>query len=273
MTSDDWLNDDDKAQLEQKKEQKQKDYDFKFEEAENENHEVYTIYGLKGDGKTALAYSFDGTKAVLSFDKKSVLTKNNLFNENKSIKVYDAIKYMDENPETFVESCMKTYDYCVFLLENIAKEKVDWIVIDGLEIFTRIGEMVMRGRHGLTVIQGIANRNLWKERRLLLRALHKKATEASKKGIIYTTYTDKDEIVEDGELVSKKTVPKWTDVVMEQTDIVLHVYSKQEDDTRKFYVDVITSKNDKKVKTGKTIDVTDFKTSIFGGDVVGAKKD
>ena len=240
-----------------------KENNFKFEEAPNLPQEVYTIYGAKGEGKTALAYSFSGTKAVLSFDKKSILTKKNLFDGNKEIKVFDAIKYLNENPEQFVQSSSKTYEYVIFLLENIAKEKVDWVIIDGLEIFTRIGEMVMRAKHNLGFAQGIANINLWKERRLIIRNLHKKALDASKKGVIYTTYTKEESIVEDGTLISKKLVPNWMGIVMEQTDCLLYVYSKQEKEGKRFYVEVVTSKNDRKIKTGKIIDITDFKNSIF----------
>ena len=239
---------------------------FKFEESENFPQEVYTIYGLKGDGKTALSYSFPGTKAVLSFDRKSITTKENMYVQDKNIKVYDAIKYLEEDPDKYIESSTRTYEWCLFLLENMIKEKPDWVIIDGLEIFTRVGEMVMRGRHGLKPFQGVMNRNVWKDRRLILRNLHKMAIDACKKGVIYTTYTQKDDVVDDGTLVSSKDVPKWTDIVMEQTDAVIHVYGKQEKDGKKFFAEIVTSKNDKKMKTGRVIDITDFKTKILEGE-------
>jgi len=236
---------------------------FNFEESPIYPQEIYTIYGMKGEGKTSLAFTFPGAKAVLSFDRKSILTKQNLFPNSKDIRVYDAIKYLDEDPEKFVESSMKTYKYCLFLLENIAKEKVDWVIVDGLEIFTRIAEMVMRYKHSLSAFQGIPNLNIWKERRLVIRNLHKKCLDASKKGVIYTTYCAKDEIVDEGTLVTKKDVPNWQDIIMEQTDAVIRVFGKQEKEGKRFFAEIVTSKNDKKLKTGKIVDVTGFKHSVF----------
>lgn len=235
---------------------------FQFKESSISNKSIHTIYGQKGDGKTVLAFSFPGKIAALCFDRKSQIIKKHFYKNDERIKVYDVIEYLSEDKDLYTASALTTYNYIKFLLENISKEKPDWIVIDGLEILANISEMVMRYNNKLTPFQGIVNRNVWKERRLIMRNIHKLALDASTKGVIYTTYTDKDEIVEEGTIKSKQTIPKWTDVVLWETDFVLHTFSKANKDGRRFYCDIISSKNDEQLKTGKLIDMTD-KKNIF----------
>lgn len=227
------------------------------EEDEDSGNEVYLIFGEKGSGKTVTAMSFEGELVVLSFDKKSTRVKSNWYDNDKRIHVFNVVKYLDyEDQKTITESSAKTYAYILKVLEHARDNiKPDWVIIDGAELFSQVCEMTMRYRHGLLAFQGVSNLNLWKERGMLIRKVHNMALDIAKRGIIYTTYTDYDEIVYEGELITKKQVPKWIDVLIFETDYVLKTESH--DNGKKFIVKVVTSKNDKVLKTGSVYDVTD----------------
>jgi hypothetical protein len=239
---------------------------FDFTEAESPGKEVYMIYGLKGEGKTALAFSFPGKIACLSFDRKSVLVKDKLYRHRAhEIKVYDAVKYLDSSsPEKLLESSEKTFRYINALLDRIEEWKPDWVVIDGSEILQTVCEMTMRYRNNLMPFQGIANRNLWKERRMYIRQIHHKALTIARKGVIYTAYTDYHEIVQDGEFVLRKEVPRWIDAILYETDVVIHVTSEVGKDKagRRFYAEVESSKG--RLPTGVKKDVTGLGIAAFG---------
>ncbi len=228
--------------------------EFEIEEEKPVNKYVIMIYGDKGTGKTVTALSFPGEVCVLSFDRKAVPIKINVFNNDSRIHVFDAVKYMDWRPDKVTESSSRTFEYILKILDYCAEKiKPDWIVFDGTEIMEQIIEFAMRHRHGLGPFQGISNLNIWKERRLMLRQIHSKAYEIAKKGIIYTTYTQYEDIVIEGELVTRKEVPKWIDVIMFETDVVLKTEYNARDQV--FTVKVVTSKV-KALPTGKVYGVT-----------------
>jgi hypothetical protein len=229
---------------------------FTFEEEAPSGKIVYTIYGMKGNGKTYLAFTFPGSKCCLSFDHKSAIVKATSFKDDQ-VKVYDAVRHMSEaTPLEFLESSEKTFKFVLELLDFIKKEnKPDWIILDGLEIMQQVAEMVMRARNNIGPYQGIANKNIWKERRIYLRQIHRKALDAAKLGVIYTTYTDKDEIVESGDFVTKKDVPKWIDAVMYETDVVIRVDHTQDKSGKKFTATIDSDKYNPEL-TGKSLDIT-----------------
>jgi intein/homing endonuclease len=115
-------------------------------------------------------------------------------------------------------------------------------------------EWTMRKRHGIGPFEGIANLNVWKERRMYIRDVHYKALNLAKRGIIYTTHAETDEVIISSEIVHKKKVPAWIDVLIYETDYVLMVEFDEKD--KNFVVKVVTSKNDKKLPTGKKYIVT-----------------
>jgi len=240
--------------------------DFIFEETEDTTtKEVFTIYGGKGDGKTSAAFAFPGTVACLSYDRKSLQPKKFLYRNDPRIRVYDAIKFLDDDPDKLLDSCYKTYLYNIFLLENIAKDKPDWVVIDGLEIYGEIGEFVARKRKGLKAFQPISQYDtMWKERKLILKNLHLKAMNAAKKGVIYTTYTREEEIIKDGIVIVKKQVPKYIGIVMYETDYVLRAEAEHTKDGKRFFLYVASSKNNSRLKDGARLDITNKQMPLGG---------
>ena len=215
-------------------------------------------------GKTTVALSFPGEILVLSFDRKSAIIKHNMYNNDPRIHVFDVVKLMDySSPEKMVESADKTFEYINALLDTYTKKypQPDWVVIDGAQIFQQICEWTMRYRHNLGPFDGIANLNLWKERRMYIRQIHNKALNLAKRGIIYTTYVEKDEVIIKGEVVTRKDTPAWIDVLIYETDYVL--YTSYDESKKTYHVRVVSSKNDKRVKSGAEFDVTNRRFSDY----------
>lgn len=230
--------------------------EFDLTEAKSQSGETFTIYGHKGHGKTFLAYSFPGTISVLSFDRKGVPVKDLAYGGAERLKVFDAVRYHDmSSPEAWLESSDRTFRYINSLLDHIKEEvKPDWIVLDGLEIYNQIAEMTMRYRNNLLPYQGVANMNLWKERRLYIRQLHYKALEIAKRGIIYTTYSEKDKVIVDGDVQTLSDVPRWVDVVLQETDVVLKIERKDDKNGVKHWCKVESSKT--RIPTNHIVDCT-----------------
>jgi hypothetical protein len=234
------------------------------EEVSRPAKEVWLLFGDKGTGKTTVALSFPGEILVLSFDRKSAIIKHNMYNDDPRIHVFDVVKYMDySTPEKMTESAEKTFEYINFILDNYTKRypQPDWVVIDGSQIFQQICEWTMRHRHNLGPFDGIANLNLWKERRMYIRQVHNKALNLAKRGVIYTTYVEKDEVIIKGEVVTRKDTPAWIDVLIYETDYVL--YTSHDESKKTYHVRVVSSKNDKRVKSGAEFDVTNRRFSDF----------
>jgi hypothetical protein len=228
------------------------DFSFDFDEAEDdgEKKEIYTVYGHKNNGKTTISYGIPhaGDKIlVLSFDRKSTRPKDApyIVNGKLTISVKDAIKYLDKSSEQrYIESAIKTHAFVLALLDQ-AKEKFDpdWVMFDGTEVMSGIMELVMRGRNNLKPFQGVANRSLWRERRQYIDDIHNRASQVAKKGVIYTMYSQKDEVIDkDGTVMKKVDIPKWIGSVMEETDIVVHAETKFENNKNVFYARVEGSK-------------------------------
>ncbi len=211
---------------------------------------VITSYGEKGAGKTTGIYLITtgriggfpaGKTVVISFDNKSKITKEQYFPQD-DITVYDGKRYYREDPMLCTKSGMMTYKYIQKLLESYKNDQPDWIVFDGFTIMAMILEMAMRFQHGLLPSQGIANLNVWKDRGRFVQDLHNLATKIARYGVAYTTYSDKNEIVEAGTTVSKTDVPKYIDVVMQETDVVIHLTKAKGKDGDLFYLRVESTK-------------------------------
>lgn len=227
-------------------------FDFDFDEAEDraEKKEIYTVYGHKNDGKTTISYGIPYPKdkiLVFSFDNKSTRPKDAPYITagGLQIKVINAIKYLDKSSEQkYLETAAVTHAFIISMLQQ-AKEKFDpdWVMFDGTEVMSGIMELVMRSKNNLKPYQGIANRTLWRERRQYIDDIHMKSVEVANKGLIYTMYSQKDEIIDqDGTVMKKVDIPKWIGSVMEETDIVVHAESKFENNKKMHYARVEGSK-------------------------------
>ena len=233
---------------------------------------VFLIAGEKGSGKTTLAFSFDGVKLCIPFDTKSFVVKKTLYNNDNNIIIASCLKYL-ANAVVFdqiTEASAKFYDCIVKLLEYILQNnsefqgrKIDWIVLDNFENFSRIAEYTARYHNKLQAFdtpQKDIFFKIWGERNWYIRNIFNLTYHIARKGVIYTVYlTEKEEIV-NGEVRQKRKEPAWVDAVKYETDIALKVERKE----RRYLVEVLTSKYDNIIPNDAIIDVTDvFKSDFF----------
>ncbi len=202
---------------------------FDFTPDNSQGKIVITMHGPKNAGKSTGAFLIttgrlggfrSGKTLAVSFDDKTKTTVDQFF-KGEDIIVQDGTKYYSEDPLTKTKSGYMSYLYLQKLLENEAPKKYDWVFFDGLTVLSEMLEMSMRYINGLKPTQGFANRNIWKDRGSMLRTLHNLAAKMVNIGVIYSTYSEKDEIIKDGETVTKEDIPKYIDVVMIKTDVVL----------------------------------------------------
>lgn len=242
-------------------------FDFEYEPETASGKEGIVFFGQKGTGKTSAAFLMDGSKTVLSFDGKSLRVKELMRPDDKNITVFDTRKYISHWKNQMTEGGKKTIEYVLFLLHETEKRGgCDWVIIDGLEMLIESAEMAMRFDHKLGPFDGV-NMSYWKDRKMNIRAIHDAAFACAKKGVIWTSYIDKDEIVNNATLVSKKEVPKWMDIVMYETDAVVKTQIDTIGGKEKFRLYVISSKI-RRFKTGQVLDVTDC-TSLDQATVLG----
>lgn len=235
--------------------------DFSYEPVTDASgKEGIVFFGHKGSGKTSAAYLLEGEKVVLSFDGKSLRAKETMRPDDKSVTVLDMRKYITHWKSKMTEGGKKTIDYTVWLLSETAKRGgCDWVIIDGLDILIEQAEMAMRYDHKIGPFDAFASLNWWKDRKLNIRMVHESAFACARKGVCWSTYTDKDEIVNNATLIKKTDVPKWMDIVMYDTDTVIKTQIDTLEGKQRFRLYVVTSKI-KRFKTGDVLDVTNVLT-------------
>jgi len=239
-----------KKEIEELKAMEQMQFDFDEEEDTDEKKTIFSVYGLKNDGKTAICYGIPepGEKIlVFSFDHKSSRPKELPFIKpaELKIKVYDALKYIDKSTADVYQATSEvTYRYILSIMEqSLEKFGPDWIVFDGTEVLSSLMEQVMRLRNNLRPYQGISNLSVWKERKQYIENLHDRAVQTATKGVIYTMYTEKDTVIDrDGQTIRMKDIPKWIGSVMRETDVVIRADAIFEKDTRVYLAYVEGSK-------------------------------
>ena len=209
---------------------------------------IVTDYGDKGGGKTTAGFLLTqgylglpgGRTAAISFDDKTKITKEQLF-PKENITVYDGKRYFDEDPKQITKSGYISYKYIMAILYGIDYEP-DWIMFDGLSILSLILEMSMRFQNNLRPTQGVANLNVWKDRKFMLQAIHNLAVRKAKYGVIYTTYSEKNKIIIDGNLVTESDVPIYVDIIMQETDIVMHTSKQKGKNGNMFFYTIDSTK-------------------------------
>ncbi len=183
---------------------------------------VVTVYGLKGEGKTTVAMNFSGEILCISFDRKSMRIKP-MVPSPERIHVFDLMKYVDyTDTEKYGRALVVVFEETLRLLKGYNRP-VDWVIIDGTDELARIAEAVMRYTYGLSMVDGVKNPSVWKYRRFILKQIHNAALTLARRGVIYTTYVDKEQTIEGQQIINSKDVPKWLDVIMLETDYVLRV--------------------------------------------------
>jgi len=218
---------------------------------------VILFFARKGEGKTYGAFSIPGTISCISFDRKSQRIAA-LPEFSNRVTVYDGLRYYDKtDSDMWLETSTKSWKYITKILDRIEKsDKPDWVCIDGGEIVHVMFEMVMRDRNDLRPFQGIANKNLWKYRNMLISQLLSRCEEISKYGVLWTAYVKKDEIMKDGDYVVVQDIPKWIGAVLYETDSVVRMGRSDSKNGVRFFATVQTSKW-KHLKNSPKIDITD----------------
>jgi hypothetical protein len=191
-----------------------------------------TIFGGKNSGKTVVALSFPGKIVALSFDHKTVPTWITMFNADERITVYDAIRYLDySSPDASLISAEYTFRYIYAILDEIKAKDVsehpDWVLIDGLDEYLKIAENVMRWRNGLKMTQGV-EWTLWKDRSLYIKQLFLKLASVVKKGVIFCTKYDFEEVIISSVTKERIKKPVWVDIIERQSDIEIEAYSEED---------------------------------------------
>jgi len=234
------------------------DGNFTYQEEEStEEKVVLSVVGDKGSGKTSLSMSLPGNIYCISLDKKSQSIKSGVYQNDPRIHVIDGLRYFIEEKEKLVDSGAKTYEYILYLIQEIKnKGDCDWLIIDGLKRFSHMAELAMRKKNNIKAFEGFKNRTLWKERNLFLRRFHRQALEIANQGVVYTTYFRLQEITDSkGEMRTEK-IPNYTDIIMEETDIVIYTTSSRLGSKRVYLAECDSSKRPDLITSGKVYDIT-----------------
>ena len=173
-------------------------YDIELDESEQKL--VFLIAGEKGAGKTTLAFAFDGVKLCIPFDTKSFVVKRTLYNNDNNIIIASCLKYLANAVvfEQITEASARFYDCIVKLLEHILQNnsefqgrKIDWVILDNFENFSRIAEYTARFHNKLQVFdtpQKDIFFKIWGERNWYIRNIFNLTYHIARKGVIYTVY-------------------------------------------------------------------------------------
>jgi ribosomal silencing factor RsfS len=214
---------------------------------------IFMVYGDKGSGKTAIAYSLMEKKdkvMVFSFDGRSAdpMELKTIKSLELDHKIINATMFYNKTTDIeWLNTAQFTYDWVIKLLKDTEPEdafKPDWIIIDGFDRVVEICEMIMRRTYKLTPFSGVQTQ-FWRKRKQLIDALHGELKKHAKKGVFYTTYPkDKNSKMKNGEIIDSKQIPNWIGEVMEEAHIVIYSHSAKDPKSAKwqFYADIQSSK-------------------------------
>jgi len=234
--------------------------DFKFQEITNDETKlVVTIAGDKGTGKTTLALGQEGEIYAFCFDHKTNSIKKGMYDNDKRIHVIDAVQFLIEKKGQYQDSAEKCFDYVMWCLSELERQGgCDWVVFDGLKILGQISEQKMRKEFKFEEFKAFGKENAgpWRRRNQMLRELHRTALRCSKKGVIYTCYFLINEITGIDGSVRTEKIPHYSDVILQETDIVLFAKSDRIEGKKMFFLECDSSKRPEIVKTGNILPVT-----------------
>ena len=235
----------------------EKGFDFSKEEITSK----YTIvcFGLKGASKTYTSFGItDNKRDVISFDHKSVMIASNFF-KNENINVYDGLRYFVESSDSTKVSAHKSIDYIMELINQF--NNPEWIIIDGYERLSFLAQMEMRYIKNIGVYEPVGGGNMsfyWYIRNEVLNKIYNFALGKAKKGVIYTTYIEKEQVIDNGIIIKSKDVPKWQGDLLTQADIVIKTENIFDKNIQKFEA-IIESSKTPTIKTGSIYNLTGHK--------------
>lgn len=265
-----------------------------FEEmTDDEYNTVIVIIGDKGSSKTTGALSFKKSElpayderrnkptviACLSLDKQSFKPVDQYrhmlrekypesdgythtpqgVKEIKEIYVYNAIKHWNrDTTQLKLISSEATYNFIKTLLDTvIAPLKPDYIIIDSVFKLNIIGEGVMRKRNGLSAYQGVANRNLWKERNDVVDSIYDRCVDYSGIASIFTTDFDLQEVKDEDTGSVRERLPKWVERIKKEATTVIEVEGRLDSESMNWF-GLVTSSKDTVWKYKKETIWTDY---------------
>lgn len=233
--------------------------DMTIEEDTGETKLVITVFGGKGVGKTTTAMQFPGSVAAISLDRKTkrIADQRNEAGSKKDIRVYDGRKYLIIDRDNYTKTSANTIEYLHGILEHLDSDednRPDWIILDAMEYMIQICEGKMRYDNHIGPYEAFGkNPALWRERNTNFRIWHDQAMKVARRGVIYTAY-----YAYDSNENSEYKIPKWTEVVQSESDIVVHC-SARPVEGEEFAVNhgtqVLSSKIPSMLQTGMAYDM------------------
>lgn len=264
------------------------DIDSDYEQTENmvsTHKKIVFVHGDKNDGKTIAAYGMlenNETALVLSFDNKSsrpLDVKEGLTflrNAPITIHVINASKHYNMTDEqTIFSTAELTYFYVDKILKdymdpNNEKAKIggrtpDWVIIDGVDRMKSIFEMYMRKKNGLQPTSGVPI-YVWNDRKQFLNNVYDLSLKCCNTGVIYISYSDVKELVDNCVVVKKKEVPKWFGKLKEETDIEIRAHAERDGKNARYFAKICGSKFPNSYPDGD-YDITNKRLSDVLNDV------
>jgi len=239
---------------------------FVVEEEPPEPKMVFTVAGEKDSGKTFIALDFinynneDNTLAAIAFDNKTARVRDNDYNADSRIHVFNGNKYFTyAKKEDLTNAARLSILYLEKVLDKIEEISPDIILIDNFEKFTRIAEFAARYSQRLGPFDSPPRESgvgfkIWDERNFYVTNLFNRCFSIAKKVVVYAIYMRDIDIMRDGVLLERKKEPKWASDVKYETDVTLIL---EKENGREYSVEIVASKDDKNLPNGLKLDVTD----------------
>jgi len=199
---------------------------------------VTTVYGAKGSGKTtfvlqsALYLPRDHVILAISFDGQTMPIKQALSRQhgnqvgNRIIVKSGVADYPRVTPKDWQVKSFESVKKVLGLLKKVSqlpeKKRPYIVLLDGMEILSKMCEQVMRYKYGLDAFSGFGERTRWHYRTFLMDAVHDHALQATRRHLVYTTYpTIVDKTTKNGEVIDREESPRWLGNMEKKTDTVI----------------------------------------------------